>query len=185
MGTAPTGNVATNWLDLEIEEGAQWAHSERPANSQRAVIAQYYVHSALSVISQIQTHSGVVYFLVVWKNVQLQLQLCNLCLLLLWLLAFAFVFFLVVDGGCLLLFVFVCCFVVSQWPQRGLTLVQGLFDIRTGTWGGALGVPHCPPRTLKRQGMDVLNAQGPHKLSIPVLLWFIIFGEIRHNFFSW
>ena len=48
--------------------------------------------------------------------------------------------------------------------------------------GGDLGVPHCPHRTLKRQGMDVLGVQGQHELSI--LIWFLIFGELRQNFIS-
>ena len=48
--------------------------------------------------------------------------------------------------------------------------------------GGDLGVPRCPHRTLKRQGMDVLGVQGQHELSI--LIWFLIFGELRQIFIS-
>ena len=48
--------------------------------------------------------------------------------------------------------------------------------------GGDLGMPHCPHRTLKRPGMDVLVVQGQHELSI--LIWFLIFGELRQKFIS-
>ena len=48
--------------------------------------------------------------------------------------------------------------------------------------GGDLGVPHYPHRTFERQGMDVLVAQGQHELSI--LIWFLIFGELRQTFVS-